>query len=209
MIDIHPVLENGALDDFALWPVAGQPPYHFTQLNGALDRAGVGTVVATVAGYNDSRADHRCADPAAAFLSPLLHEEGFISPGGLRVRDTATGTTLNPGCCCGLEDWRAWLEVSDGGEMWLGHDPTPWAEHDGEALRLHPDEKRPGPVIELPRAELRRLLAGVRQDLADFLLLLADWAGRYAPDSAEALVSAFDESLQITAPLQRTPHWHG
>ncbi|GAA2237293.1 MULTISPECIES: hypothetical protein [Kitasatospora] len=207
MIVIHPVLENGALDAFQLWPVAEQPPYRLVPLNRMLDDEGVGAAVATIAGYNRSRADPNPADPAAAYLSPLLHEEGFVAPGGLRVQDTATGATLNPGCCCGLEDWRAWLEVADGGEMWLGHDPMPWAEQAGETIRLHPDEERPGPVIEFPRAALRRLLAEVQQDLADFLLLLADWAGRYTPDSADALVAAFDSSLQITGPLRRTLQW--
>ncbi|MFB7664190.1 hypothetical protein ACFC1R_09625 [Kitasatospora sp. NPDC056138] len=209
MIVIHPVLESGALDDFVLWPVADQPPHRLVPLNGTLSGEQVGAAVATIAGYNDSRTDPRSTDPAATFLSPLLHEEGFLAPGGLRVRDTEAGTVLNPGCCCGLEDWRAWLEVADGGEMWLGHDPTPWAEQAGETLRLHPDGEHPGPAVELTRADLRRLLADVQRDLADFLLLVADWAGQYAPRSAEALVGAFDSSLQITAPLSRTVPWQG
>ena len=104
-----------------------------------------------------------------------------------------------------LEDWRDWLEVADGGETWLGHDPTPWAEQleESETVLLHPGEHQ-GPVIEMSRAQLPRLLAGAQQDLAEFLLLVAAWADRFAPRSAEALVSAFDQSLKITAPL-RTP----
>jgi hypothetical protein len=203
VIVIHPVLETGSLTDFDFWPVAEQPPYHLTPLNGTLSDEQVGTAIATMAGYNSRRVDDHLTDPASAFLSSLLHEEGFVAPGGLRVQDTVTGTTLTPGCCCGLEDWRGWLEIAAGGELWLGHSPTPWAEQLGNTVRLHPEGERPGPVIEIARTELPRLLAGVQQDLADFLLLVAAWAEQHAPQSARALVSAFDRSLEITAPLRK------
>ncbi|KJK54925.1 hypothetical protein [Saccharothrix sp. ST-888] len=203
MIVIHPVLETGALPDFAFWPVAEQPPYHLTPLNGTLSDEQVGTAIATMVGYSSSRVDDRLTDPADAFLSSLLHEEGFVTPGGLRAQDTATGTTLTPGCCCGLEDWRGWLDIPDGGEPWLGHDPTPRAEQLGDTVRLHPDGEHPGPVIGIARTELPRLLARVQQDLADFLLLIAAWADQHAPQSAQTLVDAFDRSLEITAPLRK------
>jgi hypothetical protein len=197
------VLETCAPPGFGLWPVAGQPQYHLTPLTGALNPDEVGTVMAVLAEYNSSAADPGPADsPATAFLSSLLGAEGFIAPGGLRIQDSEHGTTLTPGCCCGLEDWRGWLEVADGDELWLGHDPTPWTEHIGARVRLHPDSERPGPVIEIARAELPRLLASVQQDLADFLLLIAAWADQYAPGSAEALADAVDRSLRITTPLR-------
>lgn len=202
MILIHAVLETAALPDFSFWPVAEQPPYSLMPLSGALSPDQIGTAIATLADYNSSRADSRPTDAAAAFRSSLLHEEAFIAPGGLRVQDTDTGTTVIPGCCCGLEDWREWLEIADGGELWLGHDPTPWTEQLNESLRLHPDGETQGPVIEISRAELTRLLLGVQQDLADFLLLVSSWADRHAPESAEAMVEAFDRSLKITAPLR-------
>ena len=207
MIVIHPVLETGALPDFAFWPVAEQPPYHLTPLNGALSDEQVGMAIATMAGYNSHRVDDRPTDSADAFLSSLLHADGFVAPGGLRVQDAGTGTTLTPGCCCGLESWREWLEIADGCEVWLGHDPTPWAEQLGDTVRLHPDGEHPGPVIEIARTGLPRLLAGVQQDLADFLLLVSAWAGQHAPRSAQALVSAVDRSLEITAPLRRSNRW--
>jgi hypothetical protein len=204
VIVIQPVLETGALQDFAFWPVAEQPPYRFLPLTGDLRAEQVGTAVATMADYNSIRADDQLTDPAGAFLSALLYEEGFVAPGGLRVRDEDSGTTLTPGCCCGLECWRGWLEIADGDELWLGHDPMPWTEQLGDTVRLHPDSERPGPVIEIARARLPRLLAGVQQHLADFLLLVDAWARQYAPESAQALVGAVDRSLDITAPLRGT-----
>lgn len=199
VIVIHPVLETGSLPGFEFWPVAEQPPYQLTPLNGTLSDEQVGTAIATMAGYNSSRVDDRPTDPADAFLSSLLHEEGFVAPGGLRVQDAGTGTTLTPGCCCGLEGWRGWLEIADGGELWLGHDPTPWAEQLGDTVRLHPDGEHAGPVIEIACTELPRLLAGVQRDLADFLLLVVAWAERSAPSRRRHW------SARSTGP-SRSPH---
>lgn len=60
-------------------------------------------------------------------------------PGGLLARDTETGVSIPPSCCCGLEDWREWVSVPRGGQPWLGHSPTPWIEHLDGAVRIWPD----------------------------------------------------------------------
>lgn len=203
MIVIHPVLETGSLPGFEFWPVAEQPPYQLTPLNGTLSDEQVGTAIATMAGYNSSRVDDRPTDPADAFLSSLLHEEGFVAPGGLRVQDAGTGTTLTPGCCCGLEGWRGWLEIADGGELWLGHDPTPWAEQLGDTVRLHPDGRARGPG---DRDRLYRAPPAARRGPARPCRLPPPGRrmGRAErPQSAQALVSAFDRSLEITAPMHK------
>ncbi|WP_405019814.1 hypothetical protein OHV05_26115 [Kitasatospora sp. NBC_00070] len=196
MIVIRPVPESPSLDDFTLWPVGSGPS---PPLGGELTSDQVGAVVARIACYNESTADESLADPVARMLSGLLTEDAFVVAGGLRVEDTATGVVLEPGCCNGLEEWRSWLDIEFGEEPWLGHDPTPGAELIGTTVRLHPDAGQPGPVIELPPADLLTLLAGVQRDLLAFLGLLANWADRYAPGSAEALVAAFDRALEITA----------
>ncbi|MFI9274021.1 hypothetical protein ACIGXM_25430 [Kitasatospora sp. NPDC052896] len=83
MIVIHPVLETGSLPAFEFWPVAGQPPYHLTPLNGTLSDEQVDTAIATMAGYNSSRVDDRLPEPADVFLSSLLHADRFVAPGAL------------------------------------------------------------------------------------------------------------------------------
>ena len=198
---MHPVLETSALPDFAFWPVAPQQAYQHMSLSGTLSADQIGTIMAILADCNSNHAVSQPADPAEAFLSSLLHDEGFLAPGGLLVQDTETGTTLLPGCCCGLEDWRDWLEVADGGETWLGHDPAPWPEQLGGTVRLHLDGERPGPVIEVTPLELRRLLASVQRDLIDFLYLVTVWAQQHTPASVQTLVDAVDRSLKITESL--------
>lgn len=58
------------------------------------------------------------------FIRRMIDADCLIAPGGLRIRDTSRGIAVNPGCCFGLENWRDWLDVADGGTPWLGHDPS-------------------------------------------------------------------------------------
>ncbi|WP_156313234.1 hypothetical protein [Micromonospora sp. HK10] len=44
--------------------------------------------------------------------------------------------SVTPGCCAGLEDWREWTSVLDGGQPWLGHDPGPEVEVRGALIRV-------------------------------------------------------------------------
>ena len=56
------------------------------------------------------------------------------------------------------------------------------------------------PVIELPVAELRLLLAGAERDLADFLQLAAVWAPLNLPEYAAPVVWALGRALDLPAP---------
>ncbi|WP_328677536.1 hypothetical protein OG905_25520 [Streptomyces sp. NBC_00322] len=129
--------------------------------------------------------------------------DGPLSPGGLRVTDTATGITLLPGCCNGLEQRRDWLEVVEGdGGAFFGHAPSPLAERLGDTLRLTVDaEQDDSPVIELRVAELRHLLVGAERDLADFLGLAADWAAQHLPNHATSVTVALARALDLPAPV--------
>ncbi|MFB4308225.1 hypothetical protein [Actinomadura sp. GTD37] len=121
--------------------------------------------------------------------------EPLFAPGGLRVIDTTTGTTLLPGCCSGIEDWREWWSLLDGhaSSGFLGHDPDPCGELHGDIVRMIVDaEGDDRPMIELPTADPRRLLAGVERDLIALHRLAASWAERYVPDRAAPLARALD-----------------
>ncbi|MEU3355167.1 hypothetical protein [Streptomyces sp. NPDC037389] len=207
MIVLQPVLEICTPDGFALWPVAEFEPYGFLPLSGALHSAEVGTAVMRIADCNNTDAEDddrppRPADPLGSFLHGLLTMDDLFAAGGLRVTDTATGTTLLPGCCNGLEEWRDWLEVLDGdGWASFGHDPSPLAERLGDTARLTVDaEQDNSPVITLPLPELRRLLGAVERDLADFLHLATGWAAQHLPDHATLVITALARALDLPAP---------
>ncbi|HET9382629.1 MAG TPA: hypothetical protein VFP69_17615 [Streptomyces sp.] len=202
MLVVQAVLETYPRGGFTCWPVADSPPDGFLPLDGSSSPAEVGTAVLRVADCNDidPGADGRppaCADPVGAVLHGLLTADPLYAPGGLWFTDTATGTTLVPGCCEGMDDRHGWWDVADrGGRAVFGHDPSPCAERHGGLVRLTVDAERDdSPVIELSVTELRRLLSGAERDLRNFLSLAADWAARHLPGRADAVTSALGRAL--------------
>ncbi|MFC8362912.1 hypothetical protein ACFUIY_23940 [Streptomyces griseorubiginosus] len=202
---MQPVLEIGPCEGFTLWPVAESTPYGFLPLHGALAPEDVGTAMVFIADDNncepDEDGDPPPVDALGGFLHGLLTMEDLSTSGGLRITDTATGTTFLPGCCNGLDERRDWLEVLDGdGRASFGHGPSPLAERRGAIVRLTVDAERDdSPVIELPVTELRRLLAGAERDLVDFLHLAAAWATVHLREYATPVTTALCRALDLPA----------
>ncbi|MFD7630767.1 hypothetical protein ACFV7Q_32895 [Streptomyces sp. NPDC059851] len=198
------VLETYVAADFALWPVADAPADRLLALSGQLSPREVGTAMAILTDYDEGHDDSgaHAAAHSAERVRRLLTVERVVAPGGLRIRDTATGVTAPPGCCFGIENWRDWLDLMNGEMPWLGHSPAPRVEHVGEGVRLWPDADRPeGLPIDIPRAQLPALLGSVQNELAGFLTSVEQWAAQYVPALAPAVVAKLDEDLVITAPL--------
>ncbi|MEU9705948.1 hypothetical protein [Streptomyces sp. NPDC047981] len=201
MIVLQPVLEIHPSDGFDLWPVAAVRTSGFLPLGGALDPTQVGTAVMRIAECNDVAPEAESG--LAGFLHGLLTMDPLFAAGGLRVTDTTTGTTLLPGCCHGLEEWRDWFEVVDGtGRASFGHDPSPMAERVGDTARLTVDaEQDASPVIELPLSHLADLLDEAERHLTGFLRLAASWADSSLPAAhAAPVLSAVARLLDLPAP---------
>ncbi|QQM38810.1 hypothetical protein [Streptomyces liliifuscus] len=206
MLIVDAVLETYVAADFALWPLADSPPDRLLALSGELSSRELGTAMAVLTTYNKGQRQRRPRAPKDSLeqVGRLLATECIIAPGGLRIRDTATGVTVVPGCCSGLENWRDWLDLMSGGEPWLGHDPTPGIEHAGAVARLWPDGDRPeGLPIDLPLAQLPGLLDSVQDRLVGFLGAVEAWAASHAPSIAAAVVARLDEALAVSTPLDR------
>ncbi|MDA3642891.1 hypothetical protein LZ318_37785 [Saccharopolyspora indica] len=201
---MQPVLEAGPADGFALWPAAEAEPFGFFAINGELTPAEIGTALMCVASCNDLDPEPdgrppRPADPIGAFLHGLLTFDTVFAAGGLEVVDSASGVTVLPGCCSGLEEWRDWYDVLDGGgSAGFGHDPDARAERQGDTVRIFRDVSQDdGPVIELPADELRRLLSGVERDLTGFRDSAAGWLSRQLPGHAAATTAAIERALGL------------
>ncbi|KPC58531.1 hypothetical protein [Streptomyces chattanoogensis] len=210
MLIVDAVLETFDAAEFVQWPVADVPAHRLLALSGRLSPLEVGVAMATLADYNSDSSDRDGAVvDGSALVRRLVEAECVIAPGGLRVRDTGSGVTVAPGCCCGLEDWREWLGLVDGDVPWLGHDPSPRMECVGRVVRLWPDggdstdstETPQGPPIEIPADCLTGILRTVQDELSGFLALVERWADRHVPGLAPALATKLDEDLDIGAPL--------
>ncbi|MEV7326132.1 hypothetical protein [Streptomyces sp. NPDC093970] len=205
VIVMHPVLEISAADDFVLWPVGERESYGYLLLNGGLTPTQVGTAVMQIAACNDFEPEDEhgpCpTDSVGTFLHGLLTMPDLFAAGGFRVTENATDTVfVEPGCCNGLETWRDWLEVLDGtGCSYFGHSPSSVAERVGDIVRLTYDACRAdgSPVIELSVDQARRLVAGARQDLQDFLGLAKAWAEQHLPAHAAAVTAALARALDL------------
>jgi hypothetical protein len=209
VIVIEPVIETFGAREFTGWPVSAPADSPYLVLSGDLTPGDVGTAMAVIVSCNgdilgkDGYEVPKGPGPAWA-IQRLMLAECLVAPGGLRVRDTGWGLTVNPGCCFGLENWRDWNEIADGQSPWLGHDPDPWAEHLGSKIRIWPGKVRAGeaipaagPPVDIPAGDFLGLIAGAHQKLQDFLDLLEPWALPLAGQAATGLAPAFAAHFRI------------
>jgi hypothetical protein len=207
VIIIEPVIGTIDAKGFTGWPVSPHLDSEGLALSGELASVDVGTVMAVIAVYNRSHlaspgeADEHSSP--AQLIQRITEADSLIAPGGLRVRDTATGLTVSPSCCCGLEDWQEWSQVAAGQSLWLGHSPAPWAEHLGHTIRVWPDggDEAVAPAgafpIEIPTNDLPGLIASAHKQLQNFLDLLEPWALPLAGPAAGSLGPAFAAHFHV------------
>ncbi|QYC38387.1 hypothetical protein Nocox_03795 [Nonomuraea coxensis DSM 45129] len=197
MVIVNAVLETYDADGFTAWPIAQPSNDRLLALSGLLSPAEVGTAMAVIFNYNHIPVAHAASLTDAHLDQHLAEAEGLIAPGGLLFRDTATGVSIAPGCCSGLENWRDWWDVTRGQKPWLGHDPTPHITHVDNVIQLRQHDGNTA-SIEITRGELSRLLTTVQQHLTEFLNLARQWATATTPSMADRLISALDQYLLIT-----------
>ncbi|GCD45939.1 hypothetical protein [Streptomyces paromomycinus] len=200
MLIIDAVMETYDAVGFVRWPVAAPSEDRLLVLSGEMSLRQVGTAMAVLtSGYEGDRealGTCACAETVARHLEHLLSLDLATAPGGIRLKDTTTGTVIAPGCCFGLENWRDWYDLSNGDEPWLGHGTVAHVEHDGPLVRVWPDtEASASRPIELPMAELPALLQIVHDDLKGFLALAEQWVHGYAPALAPDVIAKLREDL--------------
>ncbi|MFI6802965.1 hypothetical protein [Streptosporangium canum] len=90
-----------------------------------------------------------------------------------------------------------------GQELWLGHSPAPRLEHDGQFIRLSPDDRDDSPslTIEINVNEIPGLLTSAQQQLSGFLNLAQQWTSHTTPQLTVPLIAALDEHLKINEAL--------
>lgn len=185
------------------WPSIASDAPSYLHLTGDVTTAEVGSAVAAIARYNtatDAPADGRAS---IAMLRGLLEHEHIVIPGGILALNDQTRVDITPGCCCGLEDWRDWVDfLDDGVSPWTGHDPAPELELRDDSVNLSSDAAGVEGVFTfaMTRAEYVEQLASVEQHLADFTRELSRWAQTVVPDIAAPLVARLREVYRADPP---------
>jgi hypothetical protein len=121
------IVETYDAVDFAQWPTAVPRADRLLALSGQMSLLEVGTAMAVLTSYNHDDSDGSAPDTEAGIrrIQNLLGVDLVTAPGGILLQDTTTGVVIAPGCCFGLENWRDWLDLINGEELWLGHGTAP------------------------------------------------------------------------------------
>jgi hypothetical protein len=191
---IEAVIEVCLMDNDPLWPLSSDPPFSFLRLHSGSASDEVGMVMQTACAYGQGEILSSITETLEVFLS----QERFVMPGGLQFVEDGVAKVV-PGCCCGLENWREWLNVPYGQKfIWAGHDPSPSVEYFEQGIRIWQDEKGEEiPFIEFTREEMESLLKKTEADLKGFLVQLEKWTAYIAPEFEQRIVSFFAEHMHI------------
>ncbi|MBS1796049.1 MAG: hypothetical protein JSS81_19515 [Acidobacteria bacterium] len=184
-------------DEDVPWPVVGGCNF-FVRLDGAIAAAEIGSVMMMMM---PPGSDEPAGRSARGLLRAFLEADGLILPGGLFFLEKGE-PRFQPGCCCGLEDWRDWFGVAEGAtDIWTGHDPFSLVELDGETVKIWGDRERRNedPPFEISVTNLLEQLAVVERDLRDFLGRLGEWLQTVAPELEIPVLRRVAEALELDA----------
>jgi hypothetical protein len=179
------------------WVVSDRSPFSFVHLGAGISAEDIGLVFAQLVDYN-----HIEGQDTEALQTGIIEAEGLLLPGGLQ---TSYGNQeINPGCCCGLETWREWEQVLKGGSPWLGHDPAPWVELCGNAVRVWSDgglnERRDAFSIAFECQHFEAEFERAGKELRAFLTLSAAWAQSAGFSDVGAICRKLDRCFAISGP---------
>lgn len=195
MPTLHPVIETHSVKVDSWVPVPEKPWPEFLRLHAGMKDADVALLVAVRVSYGNS---------SSPPLSPaeIAVEGESVLPGGLLAIDGET--RIYPSCCCGIEGWREWLDLLEGGPSpWLGHDPSPGVVAEEGGFRVFPDGTDDGSLpgtegsIFFSRQEIEQALREVEIDLRGALEALERWAQVHIPEDADGVVEAFAATFEI------------
>jgi hypothetical protein len=190
---IEAVVEITSFDGEPPWAVASLADQTFLRLFAGVTDEEIGSIILTACLYNQVEIHSSAIETLNAFIA-----EDFVLSGGLRFSSDAQVKVV-PGCCCGLEDWREWLDVPNGNNsVWAGHDPNPGVEFVDDSIRIWQDEKADGvEFVDLGVDEMRGLMERVESDLKGFVVRLGKWAEFVAPELKLNIVKHFTENMNI------------
>ncbi|MBD2088937.1 hypothetical protein H6F67_03605 [Microcoleus sp. FACHB-1515] len=160
----------------------------------------IGLVIAQLAQYNQIK----LVDDKQAIINKIIDQKSLVLPGGIQVI-REENKPISPSCCCGLETWREWIDfLSTGTTPWLGHDPSPWLERQGNSIRIWSDggiaPVRKAFHVEVSRAAFEKALRQVERDLQAFLFCIESWGQEIGISNATELFKKFDKCFSVRKP---------
>lgn len=98
-----------AANEDAPWPVEPAGEYRWEALDSGTGAPVIGTVMAAAAGWcrPEDADDDRVPAPAEA-LRWIASADYLVISAGIQAADATA--TVNPGCCCELNEWHGWAD---------------------------------------------------------------------------------------------------
>ncbi|WP_299415161.1 hypothetical protein [Acaryochloris sp. IP29b_bin.148] len=129
-----------------------------------------------------------------------MEAESLVLPGGIQI--VSEEKVIPPSCCCGLETWREWIDfLQTDHSPWLGHDPSPWVERQGNSIRIWSDggtvPTRDAFYMDVSQPEFEKALMRVERELQAFLFSIESWAQDIGFAKPNPLFQKFDHCFKI------------
>lgn len=128
--------------------------------------------------YNDIPITDNPSESLELLMKEMDEQESIVT-GGLLFR--VDDKVIEPGCCCGLEQWREVVNhLRQGRRPWLGHDPIRGCEFLEDSICIISDNLEEYPKeresrqkkqykLEYSKAEMEALLIQLEKDRDDFI----------------------------------------
>lgn len=189
MLTLTPVIDFPATNVGYEW-VRFRPTGNWVALDGTFEHSDAILLIAMLGSYNG------CGDGTLATVAARLETvEDCVLPGGLKIQ-TGQGT-IWPSCCCGLESWREWFDVlTTEVSPWLGHDPTPHVEVEGDRVTVWEDAETDSRYLTSSKAELESALLKTKADLAAYAAGFHEWLRLNLPDRRK-IAAQFRDHFEI------------
>ena len=132
------------------------------------------------------------------FIDSLFEEEEVALVGGLLFEQN--DLKIGASCCAEFQDWIAVVEdIKRQVSPWMGHDPDPWFEFEGDKIILWSDEEGRENIysIQLTQQELGQQLSIAKQELQYFINKIELFALKNYKDDYRELVQRIKQYLFV------------
>ncbi len=195
MKTIEAVIENCKFEEHQPW-IISRNETAYIRLYAGIDDEEIGSVMLSACSLSSGEI---IKETALETLNEFVANEGFVLEGGLLFKENDE-TKIIPGCCCGLEDWKEWLDVPSGKcGIWTGHDPESLIEINDGNIKIWQDRKNKNEnqSIEFTVEEMFEKLKQVEKDLQNFLFRLKQWINHIEPSLEKEVIYHFAKNMNI------------
>lgn len=158
--------------------------FKFVEMTSNSNLNDVELLVASLLSFND-------LDLNSNFVDSLFIPNELALVGGLSFK--ADDIHIGASCCADFQDWIDVVKnIKEKKSPWMGHDPSPWFEFDGDNTVLWSDDIDEREInnldyIQFTQQEFERQLIEAKEELKQFLKIVEQWSSENYSIDADKL----------------------